>query len=128
MNPNGNRDATVFWLSQKIRRYESDCSQALLHIRTARTLQDAVRAADVRVDSLIRFSGEVRHQQARLKHAAEEKAKVFTDDLVARYGKADEASQKALGHEVRNALNALQGNFPRLHQQLDRAIKSARPR
>jgi hypothetical protein len=128
MNPNGKMDATVFWLSQKIRRFESDCSQALLHIRNARTLQDAARAADVRVDSLIRFSGEVRHQQARLKHAAEEKAKGFTDDLIARYGKADEDGRKKLGHEVHSALTALQGNFPRLHQQLTRAIKSAQHR
>lgn len=128
MNPNGRMDATGFWLSQKIRRFESDCSQALLHIRNARTLQDAVRAADVRADSLIRFTGEVRHRQTRVKHAAEEKAKGFVEDLVERFCKADVDGRKALGREIHNALSSLRGNFPRLYQQLDRAIKTARHR
>jgi hypothetical protein len=128
MNPNGKMDATIFLLSQKVRRFESDCRQALLRISSARTLQDAVRASDVRVGSLIRFSGEVRHLKAKLNHAAEEKAKGFVDEFVDRYSKADEAGQKALGREAHTALTALQGNFPRLHQQLNSAIQSAKHR
>lgn len=118
--------ATNLFLRQKLGRFSSGCSMALGRIRNARTLQDVVRALNVHADAMIRSLGEVRQLQNQLKHAAEARAETFVAELLKRLraeGAADEKTR--LARDVHEALRSLQGNFPRLYVNLDRAAKTA---
>jgi hypothetical protein len=55
MNQNQAKGATMTWISQQQRRVESQASGNQARLRTARTLADVVRLADVAIPAEIRF-------------------------------------------------------------------------
>lgn len=115
--------ATTFFIETKIRSFLSSCATAESHIRSARTIAELVSAAELHPDALIRFSGEVRSRQQRVKNAAAAKAADLVQAMLLRVENAEADTKPRVLLEANRTLQLLRGNFPGLYTLMSRKLQ-----
>lgn len=115
-------DGTQWFVQQKLRQFESQCHTAIQRLRTARTLAEAVRFAEVHPDSII--SCLCRSEKHGVERALEKTACTLLDQQLAKLGDLPPQEVLAAVGELRYGdWQMLRGHLPALAHKANRAAE-----
>ncbi|MDK9702452.1 MAG: hypothetical protein OEL20_04880 [Sulfuritalea sp.] len=120
-------NATQFFIQQQLAKAESNASSALSQLRTAKTIEQIVRASHVDIPGTVRALKHMVHSLKAVERLAEERIESLIDEQVkAIHAAATPEEAEALANSfMRRQVPALRGRFSRQYQYAERALRQA---